>query len=156
MSNIQPRVCKRAQKQGLTHSALLYQILQYKNIGVVTANSSCFTWHRTKDKCLFKLGNIEKFKFDQMTLKVNSYYHQKDPARHGAHRHVDFNGLQPRLNMHMFSYWKKNTRVLELFMKELQRENYESQWKRDMKDGSVVTRGNCKNIKYYFATKGCP
>ena len=146
---------KSLRKRGVTEagpdslSYILYQILQqYKNIGVVTANSKLLHLGPQvtgKDKCLFKpVVTLKNFKFDQMTLKVNSYYHQKDPARHGAHRVMfDFNGLQTEIkHAYVPSFiGKRILGVLELNDERIAtRENYESQWKCDMKDGSVVNK----------------
>ncbi len=140
-------------KRGVTEagpdslSYILYQILQQHNsIKVVTANSPLLHLGPQvtgKDKCLFKpVVTLQNFKYDQVTLKVNSYYHQKDPAKHGAHRVMfDFNGLQTEIK-HAFVpkfIGKRILGALELNDERIAtRENYESQWKCSMEDGSAI------------------
>ena len=79
---------KSLRKKGVTEagpdslSYILYQILQqHESIKVVTSNSPLLHLGPQvtgKDKCLFKPAVVlQNFKFDQMTLKVNSYYHQR-------------------------------------------------------------------------------
>lgn len=137
-------------KKGVTEagpdsvSYILYQILQQEeNIQIVTSGSP-LKKRQGESKCLFEPAvTLENFKFKQMTVKLNSYYHQHKKQR-GAHRIMfDFDGLETKIE-HAYLPDFIGKRILGAF--ELNderiatRKNYESQWVTRMDEGSVVNK----------------